>query len=76
MANKIFKNLKASFEGIKDVISKLEDRKVQQQDINELQQQIQSKEAKSNSEELRLMSQQMMTKEHLKNKHLADMNDL
>jgi len=30
MANKIFKNLKASFEGIKDVISKLEDRKVQQ----------------------------------------------
>lgn len=44
MANKIFKNLKASFEGIKDVISKLEERKIQQQDINELQQQIQSKE--------------------------------
>ena len=44
MANKIFKNLKASFEWIKDVIAKIEERKIQQGEINELQHQIQTKE--------------------------------
>ena len=56
MANKIFKNLKASFEGIKDVIAKIEERKIQQGEINELQHQIQAKEQKGNSEEWRLMA--------------------
>lgn len=69
MANKIFKNLKASFEGIKDVIAKIEERKLQQGEINELQHQIQTKEQKGNSEEWRLMAQHSMNKEHLKNKH-------
>jgi len=40
LANKIFKNLKSSLEGMKDVIQKIEERKMHQNEIFDLNKQI------------------------------------
>jgi len=60
LANKIFKNLKSSLEGMKDVIQKIEERKMHQNEIFDLNKQILMKQQKANSEKLRVMTQHVV----------------
>ena len=76
LANKIFKGLKTSFEGIKDIIKNVEERQIYAQDINDLNKQMLAKMQKSNSERMRFLHQHKMNNDHLKQKHMADMADL
>lgn len=54
IANQIFKGLKQTFEGIKDTLGKIEENRMHQSDVNDLMKQIQQKESKSFSEQIRI----------------------
>jgi hypothetical protein len=69
----MFKNLKASMEGIQEVIQKIEERRIHQVDIHDLKKQILAQQQKSNSEKVRLLINHSVNLEHLKSKHETDM---
>ena len=76
LANKLFKSLKQSFEGIKLIIHNVEDQKTQTEELNDLKQQLLTKEQKAKTEQIRLMEQHQVNLEYHKAKHQTDMADL
>jgi hypothetical protein len=76
IANKIFKNLKGTFEGLKDVLNKIEKNRMHQTEINDLKILLQQKEAKSFSEEIRLKQMQDLQIDQIRNRHQTDLQDL
>lgn len=54
IANKIFKNLKGTFEGLKEVLGRIEKNRMHQEETTDLRKLLQQKEARAFSEEIRL----------------------
>lgn len=65
--------MKQSFEGIKDVLKKIEENRQYQNDIVDLKKQLSQKEQKSLTEEINIKEAHDLKQDQFKNRHKEDL---